>query len=101
VARAAVANTVAANIMAAVANTVAAVANTVAAVANTMAAVANTVAANIMGMVMAMDITAIDTVMAAAGGMVAGMPGEALAGRGHLPLVGFGLATDGNLETAP
>ena len=69
-----------ANTMAAVANTMAAVANTMAAVANTMAAVANTMVANIMGMVMAMDITAIDTVMVAVGGMVAGMPGAALVG---------------------
>ena len=107
VARAAVEVTMVANIMAAVANTMAAVANTMAAVANTMAAVANTMAAvantmaavantmaDIVGMVMAMDITSIDTVMVAAGGMVAGMPGVGLAGSGLRPMAGFGSATD-------
>ena len=47
-----------------------------------------------MGTVMAIDITAIDTVMVAAGGMVAGMPGEALAGYGRPLVAGFGSATD-------
>ena len=93
VARAAVEVTMVANIMAAVANTMAAVANTMAAVGNTMAAVANTMA-DIVGMVMAMDITPIDTVMVAAGGMVAGMPGVGLAGSGLRPMAGFGSATD-------
>ena len=77
-----------------VANIMAAVANTMAAVANTMAAVANTMVAHIMGTVMAMDITSIDTVMVAAGGMVAGMPGVGLAGSGLRPMAGFGSATD-------
>ena len=92
----AVANTMVAvaNAMAAVANTMVAVANAMAAVANTMAAVANTMVAHIMGTVMAMDITSIDTVMVVAGGMVAGMPGEVLAGYGRPLVAGFGFAID-------
>ena len=92
----AVANAVVAvaNTMAAVANTMVAAANTMVVAANTMAAVANTMAAHIMGRFMGMDITSIDTVMVAAGGMVAGMPGEALAGHGRPLVAGFGFAID-------
>ena len=50
------------------------------AVARARVAVANTMVAKLMGMVMAMDITAIDTVMVAVGGMIAGTPGAASVG---------------------